>query len=87
MKTDFTNLHEWLKDASHEEPEFSILRSDFEGGIKKYEDEITKLKEAIKYYYCVLHEVRGESWAEKPDHVMQKFFDALPPNKSNPYKS
>jgi len=44
------------------------------------EKEIQELKASIQYYYNVLSEVRGKDWCVKPDHVLQRFFKALPPN-------
>lgn len=36
-----------------------------------------KLLEALLYYFDVLKEVRGENWADKPDHVLVKMLDAV----------
>ena len=36
-----------------------------------------ELLEAIQYYFDVLEEVRGETWADKPDHVLKKFLEAV----------
>jgi hypothetical protein len=41
--------------------------------------EVTRLREAIQYYFDVLDEVRGESWKDKPDHVLKKMIDAMNP--------
>lgn len=36
-----------------------------------------ELLEAIKYYFDVLEEVRGEDWDKKPDHVLSKMINAI----------
>ena len=40
-------------------------------------EENERLREAIKYYFSVLDEVRGTEWRERPDHVCKEFLDAL----------
>lgn len=35
------------------------------------------LLDAIQYYFDVLEEVRGEDWAQKPDHVLSKMIAAV----------
>ena len=39
-------------------------------------DENKELLEAIHYYFSVLKEVNGESWNNKPDHVLSKMIEA-----------
>lgn len=35
-----------------------------------------ELLDAIKYYFDVLKEVRGEDWDKSPDHVLSKMLNA-----------
>lgn len=44
--------------------------------IKKADDQ-DLATEAIKYYFSVLEEARGEGWDENPDHVLRKMLFAV----------
>ena len=36
-----------------------------------------ELLNALKYYFDVLEEVRGNDWSSRPDHVLQKMLSAV----------
>lgn len=39
--------------------------------------QLTKAHGSIKYYFSVLESARGKDWDKKPDHVLNKFMDAI----------
>ena len=76
--SDASNQKDWIGVAT--ENRVVAICHNYEEEYQKYDAQLIatapELLEAIRYYFYILKEVRGEKWDENPDHVLDKFINA-----------